>query len=161
MCRDCVQFQRNLAIKPAMFFLTNNEPCLMPMLLLGSFDCLSFCNILMLSCSLISDAFVARFGEWKSLNDLILYCAWLPLQNLLSLFFQSPLPSSSCCAFSFEIARQYCFLSSFPILSSLELPRSELARMLRCSWSSSTVCLPPGPWSNEHECSHIWANDFE
>lgn len=58
-----VHFQSKLAIRPTMFFLLNNEPCLMPVLLLGSFWLFEIPSCWVRS--LISHAFVARFGEWK------------------------------------------------------------------------------------------------
>lgn len=114
MCGDFVHFQRKLAIRPAVFFLLNNEPCLMPVLLLGSFWLFEIPSCWVRS--LISHAFVARFGEWKKSKWFDFFVPHLAsfakpsFYPLIPSSLQSPLPSSSCCAFfcsfSFEIARQ-------------------------------------------------------
>lgn len=111
---ETVHFQSKLAIRPTMFFLLNNEPRLMPVLLLGSFWLFEIPSCWVRS--LISHAFVARFGEWKKSKWFDFFCSTLGflcktfILPPIPSFLQSPLPSSSCCAFfcpfSFQIARQ-------------------------------------------------------
>lgn len=133
-----------------MFFLLNNEPCLMPVLLLGSFWLFEIPSYWV--CSLISHAFVARFGEWKKYkwsdfffhSTLGFLCKTFILPPIPSSL-QSALPSSSCCAFFapflLRLRDNNVPPSSFLILSSLEQPRSlwDVALLvLRCTRSSSS-----------------------
>lgn len=164
-CRDFVQFQRKLAIKPAVFFLLNNEPCLMPVLLLGSFWLFEIPSCWVRS--LISNAFVARFGEWKSLNDLIFVprLASFAKPSSLPRSLQSPLPSCSWCAF-FLLSFWDCETIMFLLLISYSIKSWAASLGTRLSHQGALGPLllsaflgARGPTKRRH--SRIWANDSE
>lgn len=163
-----VHFQSKLAIRPTMFFLLNNEPCLMPVLLLGSFWLFEIPSCWVRS--LISHAFVARFGEWKKSKSFDFFVPRLASFAKPS-FYPPPHPFLSSKSFAFIFV--LCFFAPFLLRlrdNNVSPPPHflfyQVLSSLACSkmWLSScrgalgpppppppaaAACLPPGFWSNQ------------
>lgn len=127
----------------------NSESCLMSVLLFGSLSSLKlwfFPHWLY--------AFVTRYEEMeisRKREHVICLAGFFP-------------------QFSFYhtvdfFAGQYNVLTSFflfhQVLDCLTRRPQSPAHTLRYNWSSTPLCLSLSSQSNEHECLHICANDFE